>query len=818
MFDQTSLAVSRLAVVGAPVPAAAIRMISLPGDGESFNPSLSADGSYVAFSSDAANLVVGDANGVTDVFLENLHTGVITLLSQTANGVQGNDGSYNPAVSANADYVAFSSEAGNLVGGGNAAPAVLLKDGAANVVSAVSSTADGAWANGACDNPSLSADGRYVAFDSLANNLVAGDGNGASDVFLKDTHTGVVTRLSNTINGKPGNSGSYNPSLSADGNYLAFRSDADNLVAGDSNHSSDIFLKNILTGAMLRLSTAADGAQANNGSYTPSLSANGLHLAFRSDAGNLVSGDGNGVADVFSKNVKTGIVTLVSANAAGLPGNGDSYNPSLSATGRYVAFRSDADNLVAGDSNGVSDVFVKDTRSGAIVRLSVAADGTQGNQGSYNPSISADGRFVAFESYATNLVAGDNDGKRSDLFLAANPFLNKVGLVTGSYGDDNLSGDGWQGASRDTLIGLRGNDTLSGNQGNDTLLGNQGNDVLNGGNGVDRARGGLGKDKLHGDSGGDLLHGGDNDDRLYGDGDADRLYGDNNRDTLSGGTGEDSLYGGSGEDRLDGGVGADRMAGGVGSDIYWVDHPGDRVFETSAGGAEDKVVSSLAAYTLPLWIEIGQVGDGIAALTGNALDNLIYAGSGNNVLNGGGGVDTLSYRFGVDPAGQYGVTIRLASSGVQATGGSGADNLQGFENLTGSRKNDVLVGDDGANVLDGGFGNDRLRGGAGQDGFRFAGALNAKANLDTIADFNLTDDHLVLDHAVFQRLTVSDALPADYFRNGVAVDDNDYLLYDAASGVLSYDEDGNGAAAALPVCVLGIIRHPALTESNVVVV
>lgn len=797
-------------------PAPAIRQISPPGERDHFNPGLTARATYAVFSTDAANLVLGDGNAVADVFLQNLSTGAITLVSRTAQGVPGDDASYNPAVSADGAYVVFASDAGNLVpGNDNGVPDVLLEDGLSGAVSAVSTTAQGASANGTADNPSLSADGRYVAFDSLAANLVADDGNDAADVFVKNTQTGAVLLLSTTANGKQGDGGSYTPSLSADGSVLAFRSDAGNLVKDDSNQASDIFLKNLLSGAISRLSTTSSGAQANNGSYTPSLSADGLHLAFRSDADNLAPEDGNGVPDVFSKDLQTGAVTLISADATGLPGNGGSYTPSISAAGRYVAFRSDADNLVAGDDNGVSDIFIKDGKTGAIVRLSVAADGSEGNQASYNPSLSANGRFVAFESYATNLVPGDNDGKWSDIFLAANPFVYQVTLVTGSDGKDNLTGDGALAGSRDTLRGLRGNDTLAGNQGNDILKGNQGNDLLYGGNGADRMLGGVGNDAQLGGNGADRMRGGNGNDRLTGGVGTDRLAGDNRRDLLNGGAGADSLLGGNGKDLLNGGGGADRLAGGNGDDVYVVDDPADRVFETATGGV-DGVTSHLVAYTLPKHVENGVVGEGITGITGNALDNLIYAGSGNNLLDGGDGIDTLSYRVGV--AGEVGVSISLAVLEVQASGGSGTDRLQGFENLVGSRHSDALSGDGNANVINGGFGDDSLSGGGGGDGFRFTSALNAKANLDLVLDFDVAEDTLELDQAIFSSLEVTGELAAQHFRIGRVVDADDYLFYKAATGALFYDADGSGAGAALPVCILGTATHPELTAADMVVI
>jgi len=237
---------------------------------------------------------------------------------------------------------------------------------------------------------SLSADGRFVAFRSEATNLVAGDTNAADDIFVHDRQTGTTTRVSVDSAGTQGNSYSYTPSISADGRYVAFLSNASNLVAGDTNASWDIFVHDRQTGTTTRVSVDSTGTQGNGASaYHPSLSADGRFVAFLSEASNLVAGDTNGRSDIFVHDRQTGTTTRVSVDSAGTQGTGGhSYTPSISADGRYVAFASTATNLVAGDTNGTGDIFVHDRQTG----------------------------FVAFFSYATNLVAGDTNGLR-DIFV-----------------------------------------------------------------------------------------------------------------------------------------------------------------------------------------------------------------------------------------------------------------------------------------------------------------------------------------------------------------------------------------------------------------
>ena len=254
-----------------------------------------------------------------------------------------------------------------------------------------------------------------MVFYSSASNLVSGDTNGWSDIFVHDRQTGQTTRVSVASDGTQGNSASDKPSISSDGRYVAFKSTATNLVSGDTNGFIDVFVHDRQTGQTTRVSLASDSTQGNGDSYSPSISADGRYVAFRSSASNLVSGDTNGTSDIFVHDRQGGGTTRVSVASDGTQGNGDSYSPSISADGRYVAFMSAASNLVSGDTC-CSDIFVHDRQSGQTTRVSVASDGAQGNNHSWYPSISADGRYVAFHSYASNLVSGDTNSA-PDVFV-----------------------------------------------------------------------------------------------------------------------------------------------------------------------------------------------------------------------------------------------------------------------------------------------------------------------------------------------------------------------------------------------------------------
>jgi Tol biopolymer transport system component len=208
------------------------------------------------------------------------------------------------------------------------------------------------------------------------------------------------------------------------------------LVSGDTNGKADVFVKNMQSGVWTRASVNANGTQGNEVSFDPSISSDGHYVAFTSFASNLTVGDTNGMNDVFVKNMETGVLTLVSGDEQrGIQGNGDSYDPSISADGRYVAFTSEASNLVPGDTNGVADVFVRDLQTGAITRVSTDASGNQGNQRSEgDASISADGRYVAFTSQASNLVPGDTNGG-ADVFVAPIVFIaNAAPIITSNGG------------------------------------------------------------------------------------------------------------------------------------------------------------------------------------------------------------------------------------------------------------------------------------------------------------------------------------------------------------------------------------------------
>ncbi len=391
------------------------------GDGGSILPSISANGRFVAFIATADNLVPGDHNAQWDVFVRDRKTGSTRLISRGRGGVQGNGDTLtqtSPAISAGGRFVAFASYASNLVAGDtNGSADIFVRDRATGTTERVSLRSGGGQAHGDSDYPAISADGRFVVFESLAADLVPGDTNGTYDVFIRDRKLGTTRRLSTGPGDIQGDDYSRGPAISANGRFVSFYSRATNLVPGETNQTQNVFIRDRQTGTTEYVSVGPGGIQGGPFNSTLSaISADGRYVAFDSDAANLVPGDTNGRYDVFIRDRKAATTHRLSRASGGAQGNAQSFAPTISADGRFVAFASEATNLVPGDNNGAPDVFIRDRRTDTTRRLSIGPGGIQGNEYSFNPAISADGRFVAFWSTASNLVSNDTNGV-ADVFV-----------------------------------------------------------------------------------------------------------------------------------------------------------------------------------------------------------------------------------------------------------------------------------------------------------------------------------------------------------------------------------------------------------------
>lgn len=437
-----------------------------PANGDSFStPSVTPDGRYVAFQSNATNLVSGSSTGFSDIFVRDTCLGVPTgctattiRVSVSSAGVLADGNSRRPSISATGRFVAFDSSATNLVPGDTNGTQgaltgladVFVRDTCIGVSTGCSPSTvrasvatDNTESNGDSRRPSISADGRFVAFNSGATNLDSNDSNGFGDIFLRDTCQSApagcapsTRRISLANDGSQGNGASGLQSVSPDMRFAAFLSTASNFVSGDTNLNSDYFVRDTCLGAAagcapstIRASIANDGSQANDlGDLEPSISAEGRFVAFTSHATNLVPADTNARADVFVRDTCAGATGCTpstfraSVSSDGSQANSGSEAPSTNSTGRLVAFSSLATNLIAGGTSSPKTIFVRDTCLGApsgciptTILIGRSATGAQDNGVSEFPAMSADGRWVAFLSSSTNLAPGATSGRTQTL-------------------------------------------------------------------------------------------------------------------------------------------------------------------------------------------------------------------------------------------------------------------------------------------------------------------------------------------------------------------------------------------------------------------
>jgi cysteine-rich repeat protein len=430
------------------------------------NRALSADARFVAFQSSASDLVAGDTNGVEDIFVRDRMTGATARVSLAAGGGQPTRASMNPAISFDGRFVVFDNIGALVSGDTNAASDVFLRDLVAGTTARVSVTAGGGQANRGSLAPALSADGHLVAFESGATNIVSGDSNSRKDVFVHDRSAATTVRVSVATGGVQGNGDSSGASLAASAPLVAFESLATNLVAGDTNGAGDVFVRDMVAGVTARVSVASDGTQGNARSGGAIASADGLLVAFESLASNLVPGDSNGTSDIFVHDREKGITTRISVGGNGAQASGGSFGPALSMDGRYVLFESDAPDLVPGDTNLARDVFLHDRATGVTRRM--GRGGVEPLGMSFAGALSPDGRAIIFDSLDSNLVASDTNNAR-DVFVETPACGDGVDDVDEACDDGNLvSGDGCDANCTPTACGNAvitvGEDCDDGNQ------------------------------------------------------------------------------------------------------------------------------------------------------------------------------------------------------------------------------------------------------------------------------------------------------------------------------------------------------------------
>jgi Tol biopolymer transport system component len=729
---------------------------------------ISGDGNLVGFYSDADNLFPGNSALPGHEFdFTNMTTGTVFPVRYVPNnmGVSPVGGYGELNITPDGRYVAFSSTSVDLLPAqdNTTGADIYVQDLVGGGITVESKPTGGVqdYHSGASD---ISSDGRYVVFSSMDNLVGTPDSNGSSnsDVFLRDRTTGELKLVSGELDGSVQgyNNGSDcdsdNPSVTDDGRYVLFESAATNFnnVDGitDNNSASDIFVRDMVGDTIYLISTASNGTVGNSSSYEGQITPDGQYAVFSSAATNLIVGDTQNVGGIFRCDLGTREIVRVDTTSNGLVGGYRGFNAQITPDGRYVVFESRATDLVsaAGDSNAVTKIFVKDLLTGQLDMVSRTESGGVGLENSTAPQISDDGKYIVFNTVAA-LVTGDNNGY-SDVYRVLNPLFSPTSLAA-------------SGATA-------GNDTIDGLYFSDAIDGLAGNDVITAHEGADSIIGGLGNDTIYGGYGDDTIRGGDQ---------GDALYGEDSNDLISAGKGNDLLNGGAGNDTLTGGIGNDTLAGGDGVDTA--------DYSTGTDGVTVNLTAGTGGSTVPV-AGAGSGADllsGIENIVGSAFNDVLVGNDSANVFDGGDGNDNLSGGLKAD-------VLR---------GGLGNDTLaggQGMDNLSGGAGNDVLKG---------ALGTDLLTGGAGADHFQFGSTLDGALNIDTITDFVSGSDVIELSASIFT---------AYAGQVGSHVGLGSHLTYNAGSGVLAYDADGAGAGAAMTFAVLGTSSHPASLGTDFLIV
>lgn len=553
----------------------------------------------------------------------------------------------------------------------------------------------------------ISADGKYVAFAGGWTEF-GSTNNNSTDVFVKNMVSGTVSDEHRNSAGTNGNSGSGAPVISADGTVLAYLSASSNLVAGPSSGALyDIYLSDVNGNGIERVSTGTGGTLATNGrSLNPDLSGDGRYVVFESTTSNWASGGSAATTDIFLKDRSTGTLTRISTSLTGKDGNGDSINAKISVDGNLVVFESAAKNLTSGDTNGYTDIFIWDRRVSSLINLSDLMDPEtirNPNNSSNAADIAGWGRVIVFQT--AKALVGEDTANNTDIYafdfsIPSKPVFRLVSSTS--------SGDGVQLGSEDASISGDGRFVVFTSYSDALVPGD-----VNGTSDIFVKDLQTGRIALVSKSAAGVAGNGPSSHAEISLG-GEWIVFESSASNLAG-TDDNSTF--TDVFRVSNPLLKDTLIGGAGNDTYVLNRT-DIVREQLNGGID--TISSSISYSLVDTDGGGKLGGnvenltltGIANLngTGNALNNVIKGNAGNNVMNGGAGIDTVSYA-----AATKAVTVSLALTSAQSTGGAGSDKITNFENLTGSAFADILSGNTGNNRIDGGLGNDRLTGGLGKD-------------------------------------------------------------------------------------------------------
>lgn len=497
----------------------------------SYLPSISADGRFVGFYGGWTEFG-SQTNSATDVFVKDLLTGTVTNEHKTINGDFALSGSGVPRISADGNWLVFWSNSNLTLEVPAVGSQIYVADTRSGAVQVASVTQGGLFANNPTDNPDISATGRYVVFETRADNLAAGANVNIEDIYLKDMQTGALTRVSTSLTGGDANAEALDPAISANGRYVVFSSAATNLTANKTgNGYADIYLYDRVTDTLKNITGGKGGSYSSLNPDVGADSAGGVTyggIVVFETGKKLVADDTNNTTDIYAYDISDGTYQRVSTRADGSQVGVASGNAVVSGDGRFVAFVGGSDSLVPGDTNGYRDVFVKDLITGDLALVS-RLPGVQANQHSGSTlDISLGGDWIVFESSASNLADSDDNGGLTDVFRVANPLLRDV--LMGGAGNDTYvlsrrdvvvenPGEGvdtvragFSYALGDNVENLVltgvGNFSGQGNLRNNAITGNAGNNALSGGSGADVIAGAAGSDTITGGVGRDVMNAG----------------------------------------------------------------------------------------------------------------------------------------------------------------------------------------------------------------------------------------------------------------------------------------------------------------------
>ncbi len=744
---------------------------------DSFAVAVSPNGRYVAFSS-LEKVTQDDTNNNYDIFVYDTVLETVKRLDIPNTGSVPISGI---SISSDGDRIAFSSQAAHVSGDTNGVFDIYVHDVGAGSTRLISTGKKGRVADGASRDPILSDDGSSVTFWTEAKKLVK---NKSTAVVEYDLDTGKISKVAD---------GSVFDT-SGDGKFKAVIG----FVKGNVNSQASIYEVGAKAGKVISKNSAGE---LSFGVENVHISDNGRFATFTSSSNNLVDGDTNGRRDVFVYDSVLNRVSRLSVSNDGKQLDRESTALDISADGRFILWKSEANTVVPGDSGFFYDIFVTDLVSGLTTILSLNSLGELQFGDAVGAKMSKDGTQIVFVSEAANLSPNDT-GRTKDVFVVKNPFLATP--IMGNAGDDSLEGS----VERDFIKGGAGNDILDGKTNADILEGGEGDDtyILDVATDVAIEKENEGSDTVKAAFTYTLAAAFENL-TLTGAYDIDG-FGNNKDNILIGNSGSNTLKGFDGNDILDGGAGVDQLYGGAGNDTYILDNELDKVHEDANGGLDH-----VKSYSNLNWqgnVEIYElIGNENTYVTGSPGDDILIGNSGDNIITGNSGRDTMIGGAGNDTYNNFeigDVIVEEVNGGIDTIATRELfitlpENVENYTNIwrvtgaDGNALDNVMVAAHGGERIDGKGGDDTLvalnfgsifTGGEGNDTFEIQGSAS-------ITDFTIGEDKIALQLDNFASLGQIGELSADMFVVGDrALDANDFIIYNKETGDIYYDYDGSG--------------------------